>query len=776
MALLVGCGGDEASNAPEPRSGIEPPVAGETPTEAEAAPESEPPAPPPSRVHVDLLALDALVDIDHGGLFMDFGTRARAKYTNGEWNSGWGSDRAEGDVTFTRFGRMGRVYFDVREAVDSTLRIRLKPVGSTQLLPFMNGEPLAEQTLVAGTGFVVLDIPVPAARLRAGENYLLLRSNDHRRVDGEDASFAVESIRFAGGSIAEGEWAAPRLADIVAETTVSGDSRGAFRVEAPTTLTFHVEVPAEAHLVFGAAAVEGDGARVALRIQPEGGTGRELWAAALTDGWNDQRIDLADYADKIVRLEVVATGAGVAAVSGLRVEVPAPPVVSAPRANATNVVVLVIDTLRSSKLRPYNPRSRVRMPAFDGFAEAGALYESAQSPENWTKPAVASILTSLHPATHGAKNDGSRLPASALMLSEALQARDFETGSFIANGYVSSAFGFGQGWDHYTNYIREERNTNARNVFGEAIEWIEENREAPFFAYIQTIDPHVPYDPPDEFLELYDSSDYSGQVRNRRTHLLLEEAKRRPPTVTFDAADQRRIRALYDGELSYHDRHFGRFLERFAELGLAENTIFIVTSDHGEEFNDHGSWGHGHSVYQELLHVPLVIRWPGVVAGGTRVASVVSTLDIAPTVFDALGLTIPSEFEGRSLLGHAVGTPPPGPYVAFSDFQENRRVVRAGPWKLIIRSNLTYTMFDLARDPGEENQLTGREHPIAMRYLRQLSGHFLGATNRRDWLGGGATAARLNTDDVELSLEICEQMSALGYNIGGCDALINGAM
>ena len=215
-----------------------------------------------------------------------------------------------------------------------------------------------------------------------------------------------------------------------------------------------------------------------------------------------------------------------------------------------NVVVLLIETLRASKLQTYYAKSRVKTPAIDGFVEQGTVFERPQTPENWTKPAVASVLTSLHPATHRTKQDASKLPKSALMLSEVYKKAGFKTASFIANGYVSNAFGFDQGWDHYTNYIREQRNTNASNVFGEAQAWIEKNKDGRFFAYIQTIDPHVPYDPPAKFLEMYDAKPSNGQVKNRRTHLMLDEAKKNPKKYKFTQRDKERIEALHDGEIS----------------------------------------------------------------------------------------------------------------------------------------------------------------------------------------------------------------------------------
>ena len=537
---------------------------------------------------------------------------------------------------------------------------------------------------------------------------------------------------------------------------------------------WYVDVPKGGALAFGAAAPSSNST---LAVEMKSDAKASSARLSIRSDWADRQLSLRDLAGEVARLRFVNEGTSEVALSDVRVL--RRPTHVAPRGEpARNVVVLLIDTLRASKLQAYYPKSRVRTPAIDRLAAEGALFERAQSPENWTKPAVASVLTSLHPATHKTKQDASRLPRSALMLSEVYKKAGFRTASFIANGYVSNAFGFDQGWDHYTNYIRERRNTNASNVFGEAQAWIEKNKDQRFFVYIQTIDPHVPYDPPDRYLKMYDAKPYSGQVKNRRTHLMLDEAKKNPKKYKFTARDKERIEALHDGEISYHDEHFGKFMTKLAELGLDRNTIVAVTSDHGEEFQEHGSWGHGHSVYQELLGVPLLFRWPGVIPANQRVGPVVSTMDIGPTVLDATGLPIPEQFEGRSLLGFMRGDWPVGPYVAFSDFLDHRRVIRGGDWKLIIRGNLSHVIFDLRNDYWEKNELDGRRHPIAQRYLRTLHGQFLGASDRGRWLAAGTAASGkkkpgLSEEKQEMTPELCKQLVARGYISAECDALLS---
>jgi arylsulfatase A-like enzyme len=253
---------------------------------------------------------------------------------------------------------------------------------------------------------------------------------------------------------------------------------------------------------------------------------------------------------------------------------------------------------------------------------------------------------------------------------------------------------------------------------------------------------------------------------------MLDEVKKNPKKYSFTRRDEERIEALHDGEISYHDEHFGHFLAKLRELGLQDDTIIVITSDHGEEFQEHGSWGHGHSVYQELLGVPLLFRWPGVIPAGVRVGPVVSTMDIGPTVLEATGVPIPKEFEGHSLMGFIRGDWPMGPYVAFSDFLDHRRVIRGGDWKLIIRGNLSQVIFDLKSDPGERKELDGRANPIAQRYLRTLHGQFLGAQDRGKWLAAttdGPGEKRLRQEKQEMTPELCRQLVALGYISAECE-------
>ncbi len=731
------------------------------------------PAPTGTAQHEDLLALLHLADVyDPSGLFVDLGTAARPKYTIGNWNSGWLGESREGESRVSTFGKTARLYLPAEKKQAMQLRLRAKPYATGALIVYVNGKTAGEARFSQGEGFREIVIPIPETHVRSGENSIMLRATKTAQVRGQARSIAIDWLRFEPSGAAEP--AAPKRVEL-SQVSVGGIGRRAIVLGPAAQIDWFIEAPDGGTLVFGAGLGSEASGKLSLEISRDGSATASM-PIELGAAWSDQAVSLKEHAGGIIRLRFRNEGAADLGLSDVRIVRQAAEPAPIEQA-AQNVIVLLVDTLRASKVQAYYPKTRVKTPTIDEFAAQGALFERPQSPENWTKPSVASVLTSLHPATHRTKEDASKLPKSALMLSEVYQKAGFKTASFIANGYVSNAFGFDQGWDHYTNYIREARNTNASNVFGEAQSWIEKNKDGRFFVYIQTIDPHVPYDPPAKFLEMYDAQPYSGQVQNRRTHLMLDEAKKNPGKYAFTKRDKERIEALHDGEISYHDEYFGKFLVKLRELGLDENTIIVVTSDHGEEFQEHGSWGHGHSVYQELLHVPLMFRWPGVIPAGMRIGPVVSTMDIGPTVLEASGVAIPDAFEGRSLLGFMRGDWPAGPYVAFSDFLDHRRVIRGADWKMIIRGNLSQVMFDLGNDYWEKQELDGSQHPIAQRYLRTLHGQFLGAEDRGHWLAApsGSTAKKspgLTEEKQEMTPELCRQLVALGYISAECDQLL----
>ncbi len=721
-----------------------------------------------------------LADVDHHGQYLEFGSAARFKYTLGGWRSGWGADVEEQGTTFTwATASPARVYFHLEQATPFTLIFRARRGAADRFSVYVNDQPLTRVDL--SEGWSEQRVAVDVAKARAGENSLKLVHSG--RDEGTNA-FALDSIRVvpgAGEPATGGDFVAPTADSLLRSVSVGGQERPSIVLRTPARLAWFVQVPEGASLGLGSGLVEGSSAVVRVHAT-DASTGRaerlhrvELAQSGAGAGWRDDVVDLGAYGGKVARIEVDVEAEGGVAEVAL-----AAPAILARRASVEaagepvrNVVVLLIDTLRADHLSSY-ARTRVRGAQMDRFVREATLFERCQAQANWTKPSCASVLTGLHPSTHRALTEAGTLARSARMVSEVFQAAGFSTAAFIANGYLAGEFGFNRGWSFYKNHIRERVPTEAEHVFGDALRWIEENRESRFFTYIQTIDPHVPYDPPEEDLRLYDPDPYSGPVSPRSTGNLLEDFKRE--RVALNARDRARLKALYDGEVTYHDRCFGQFLDRLRELGHLDDTLVVVTADHGEEFFEHDSVGHGHSLFQELVHVPLIVRAPGLAQPGRRLSQVVETTDIVPTILEATGVEVPAEVEGRSLVAELRGAPAPVLSAGFSsqwDTGNDRELawtVRVGDWKLRMHGPAISYLYDLSRDAGETNDVD-EASPIALRALRVVLGQFLGAPAKRSWAAASAerAAVRVESEQADMTPEMCEQLRALGYlNVESC--------
>jgi arylsulfatase A-like enzyme len=717
----------------------------------------------------DLLATVHLADVVHDGLVMDFGTPARHKYTMGGWKAGWEGDSEINGVSFTyASAAVSRVYFSWDQEGPATLAFRMRRHASKGVSVYLNDQPI-QGIRMEEDGWKEYTLQVPAEKIRRGENRMLLRWNGMGDEAGENQrAAAVDTIRVVPGGAASGS---PILySDLVADLRIGNEELNAIAVRAPTKLSYYLEVPAHAKLGFRAGLEGGRGTVTAkVTVTPEGDAARDVWNATVRAGersrWQDAVVDLAPFAGKVVRLDLVTEGPDAPDArfgwASPAVLVPRPREAPESTKRAKNVIVLLEDTTRADALEPWNKSTRVRTPALSRFATESIVFEHAIAQESWTKPSVASLLTSLYPETHQAKTFDARVPQSVQLVSEIFKAAGFKTAAIIANGYVSDRFGFDQGWDLYRNLIRDNQPTHAERTFGDALAWIEQNKDSPFFIYIQTIDPHVPYDPPEEMLRLYDQQPYAGVVDPRRTADQLTDFKKRD--LSFDPRDRERLRALYDGELTYHDKWFGHFLDRLRQLGVLNDTVIVYTADHGEEFFEHGSVGHGHTLYEELLHVPLAIRFPGAIRGGTRVEESVELVDVVPTVLEMTGREPLPEAEGRTLTPFFHGGIAAGPPLAFAEFLEDRRAVVSNRWKLVFKGGGS-TLFDLQNDPGETRDVSDTA-PIAMRYARIMLGQFLGSPSRGQWWAPvtESQSNRRQQERVEVDPTLRDQLRALGY-------------
>jgi arylsulfatase A-like enzyme len=616
-----------------------------------------------------------------------------------------------------------------------------------------------------GKSFQVIDKVVPAEQLKVGENLLQLRiARSGASPRGGEASLALDWIRIGPAEAAHDAARPPALAELA-----STGATPVLRIASGDRLAYGFEVPEGAELRASLAAH--DGARLRIVAERDGKPAETLLTTKAAK--EAVRIPLGRFAGELVRLSLRAEG-------GSRVELHKPEVVvidnaafpkAAAGAQPKNVIIVLVDTLRADKLSAYTPGSRVQTPGMTTFLQTAAVMKNARTQENWTKPSIATLLSSLLPWQHNAVTGDAKVPASVELMPELLQDRGYYTGAFIANGYVSDKFGFKQGWNTYRNYIREGRRTIAQEVAADVVEWLDKRpKEKPFFLYVHTIDPHVPYKPPKSFLDLYDPAPYSGPVDFSRTNELLEKIK--IGSMKLNARDKVRLEALYDGEISYHDVHFAATLRALEERGLDKETVIVVTADHGEEFWDHGSVGHGHSVYDELLHIPMILRIPGITEGKQNLPDAVGLVDVMPTVLDAIGQEKPADLVGASFLPELKGQGTTAPRTAVSGFMQSWRTVGVGSFKLLQRAPENMWLYDVKNDPGEQKDIS-KERPLALRYARSLLGITIAEGENGKRYGGGdqnaqpakaAPAKRQHKEEkTDIDPETEKQLRALGY-------------
>jgi arylsulfatase A-like enzyme len=429
---------------------------------------------------------------------------------------------------------------------------------------------------------------------------------------------------------------------------------------------------------------------------------------------------------------------------------PAP--TEAPSETRPNVLLYVVDTLRADSLGSYgNPK--VATPAADRFAREGRLFENAFASSSWTRPSMASLLTGLHPTRHGTERRNASLPPGVRTLAEILSQSGYATAFLTANPNVGSFFGFGRGFDRLVEmYERRQAGrvlpreliVPSDAITSEAIEWLA-SAPRPFFLAILTVDPHAPYEPPERF-DRYGAAD-AGPVVGSFPFITREG---------LSEEDRARIRSLYQGEVSFNDDSFGRLVEPLRMQGRLDSTIAVFTSDHGEEFWEHdGRRGHGNSLSDAVIHVPLVLRYPASprVGRGVRVARPVQLVDVLPTILELAGIAAPEGLDGRSLLAPVEDAERPV-FASLRRMEHHVRAVRAHPWKLVwdLRRG-RFDFYDLREEPKEEHPVTAPEGAALAAFERlQLE---LARSAREARSGAKATP--------DVPDELRDALRALGY-------------
>ena len=391
-----------------------------------------------------------------------------------------------------------------------------------------------------------------------------------------------------------------------------------------------------------------------------------------------------------------------------------------------NVLLITIDTLRADYLG-FGGHAAATSPALDRFAAGAVVFENARATSSWTLASLGALMTSTLSRENGCRDFGSRLADDVPTLAELLRAAGWRTGGVASHVFLGEKHGLNRGFDEYDQELVQEITRShaaitSPRVTQKGLAWIAEHEGGaePWFLWLHYFDPHADY-------------------------LEHGELSRQFGTETSEQ--------LYEGEIAFTDRAIGRLLDRLARTGALEDTLVVVTADHGEEWEEHGRLGHGNTLHAEVLDVPLVVRVPGVAP--RRIAEPVSLLDVLPTVLELVGVEAPRGVRGRSLAGALErGVAEARPVVAELWLRPGQyaRSVETDGWKLIVdRGGARSRLYEQGRDPGELRDLQAGM-PERAAVLESLLEDLLPA---RDTEAAGPV--------VEHTAQELETLRALGY-------------
>jgi arylsulfatase A-like enzyme len=443
-----------------------------------------------------------------------------------------------------------------------------------------------------------------------------------------------------------------------------------------------------------------------------------------------------------------------------------------------NILIVVIDTLRADRLGFQGGR-RGLTPFMDSLAARGVAFQNAYATSSWTNPSIASLLTSRHQSQHGVVSFTSVVAEEEVTLPERLKAAGYKTGGFSANALLGRSYGFGQGYDVYetiplrdpdfANHLRQP--ARAEEINAKALAWLDslpaEGRD-PVYLYVHYMEPHTPYAPRDAAVRRVFQGRPAPDPDQVTTLAFFGNY------LDLDARMLANVEGMYDAEVMSVDQGLHALFDDLERRRFLDQALIVITADHAEEFLEHQRIGHGKTLYEEVIRIPLLVLAPGRVAPADA-ADVVSLLDIAPTLLDWIGEKIPAQFEGRSFRGDLVSRRDawfapllrrdsaeknPGP--AFSELLRNEegeanrmsphlRAVVSNSRKLIAHVDGGREFFDLALDPHESGspELGQADRDVLERLLE-------------DFVTAQPSADERPTPPA-IDSETRERMRALGY-------------
>ena len=553
---------------------------------------------------------------------------------------------------------------------------------------------------------------------------------------------------------------------LAAPVTLAGETQTALVSHLPFKLPFTLQLPEHPVLDFSAAVAtmgtpEGD-FKVEFRVSV--GTGgkqerafRKVLSRRDRNRWRNERVDLSPWASQSVHLSFDVQALTDIDAQNLGTELfPlwGNPVVSDRHRmkKRPNLILISIDCLRPDHMSLYGYH-RQTTPAIDAFARGALVFDEAISTSSWTLPTHMSMLTGLMPSFHGVSRS-KKLSTSLPYLPELLAPLGYERDAVVSIGYLSTAYGFERGFHTY-RYLHQPR---AGETVDEALRILDHAGSRSTFLFLHIVDPHWRYLPPNDYVGRF------GPTPANPYGLLQRVVDRDPPR---NEEEIEQLKRLYDAEIAYVDDELGRFFKALKASSLYKSSLIVLTADHGEAFYEHAHWQHSEALYEEMVRIPLIVKWPGESQTG-RVSELVSLLDVLPTIVEAAGTEAPFS-QGRSLSLHAEAERPgrgidPRSISEIPDEGSGTLVsLRRGALKYIaafsgrkpltLEEMLREELYDLRQDPQEKVSLDDADRLSEFR--AELERYLSAARAFR--------ASGLESEAVELDETTREHLRALGY-------------
>ena len=623
----------------------------------------------------------------NGGLLIPAGSAGFVKYMRYRKDDlNWKiRETDDGKKVAVMNGKTGRIDVPLtasQASGDVTFRMRVHNAAKRALSLRINAKQKSEITTQVEEGWSTVEITASSGLFVEGENEVLI-------FTGKGEPLKVEWFQIGGTGTDPG---------------ISFHDSGALVLPKGGGLTYYITVPAKGILTGD---LDNADCTVQVNADAEGGG-----SAAGTLSGVGAGVDLSQLAGKAVRLQLTGAGCAEAKLSNAALVVPGKAPTFERGAPPKYVVFWIMDSLRADRVSTFVPGAVAEVPTFDKLAGDSAVFLHTYVQGNESRASHASIWTSLYPVQHGMITEKAKLAEKWTTLDEVARAADKWTVGVTANGYIDPRWGFGTKWHKFANHIHESKGLKGQDVFDVGMGWVD-GKTDPWFLYIGTIDTHVTWRAKEPWMSKYAPAGYTGRWKDKFTG--ADAGSAAGGKLKVSEADIAHIRALYDSNVSYQDELVQQLLDKLAAAGIADETMIVITADHGDEQWEAGRMGHGGSLRETLVHVPLLIHYPPLFPGN-KILEGAEIVDVLPTIADALGVEADAEWQGESLIPLAHGVGAGYERMILSTQYEGAHAARIGDWKLRVAGGAEPNLYDLRTSPGEDKDLAESAH-IARRMM-----------------------------------------------------------